>query len=230
MTNVFTIPMDATINARLPKIPRNAYSTAKNCRSPRLASRMENVVKPIFLIASSTSCTREGFFTRTLIDEYTGWSPARAISRKSVGCMTCKLSARCSGRNTFARVYTELTRLVVGACKDTGVHRLHLMSSLKAGQGHSGYLRARGEAEALVKASTLDWTIYEPSTIFGPGDGLVSRFDQLLRMAPVVPLPRPQAKMAPVPYPMRMKFAIQTGNFQSGLMKWQVYPWGMRSR
>ncbi|WP_448099007.1 complex I NDUFA9 subunit family protein [Luteibacter yeojuensis] len=103
-----------------------------------------------------------------------------------------------SGRNTFARVYPELTRLVVGACKDTGVHRLHLMSSLKAGQGHSGYLRARGEAEALVKASTLDWTIYEPSTIFGPGDGLVSRFDRLLRVAPVVPLPRPQAKMAPV--------------------------------
>lgn len=103
-----------------------------------------------------------------------------------------------SGRNTFQRAHVELARLVVEACRDTGVHRLHLMSSLKAGQGSSAYLRSRGEAEALVKTSTLDWTIYEPSTIFGPGDGLVTRFDGLLRIAPVVPLPRPRAKMAPV--------------------------------
>lgn len=103
-----------------------------------------------------------------------------------------------SGRNTFERVHVDLTRGVVEACRDAGVDRLHLMSSLRAGQGSSGYLRSRGEAEALVRASTLDWTIYEPSTIFGPGDGLVSRFDALLRIAPVVPLPRPQAKMAPV--------------------------------
>lgn len=103
-----------------------------------------------------------------------------------------------SGKNTFQHVFVDLTRLVVDACRDTGVHRLHQMSSLNAGRGPSGYLRARGEAEALVKASTLDWTIYEPSTIFGPNDGLVSRFDGLLRIAPVMPLPRPQAKMAPV--------------------------------
>ncbi|MET0506111.1 MAG: complex I NDUFA9 subunit family protein [Luteibacter sp.] len=103
-----------------------------------------------------------------------------------------------SGRNTFERVYPGLTRLVVDACRDTGVHRLHQMSALKAGQGLSHYLKARGEAEALVKASTLDWTLYQPSTIFGPGDGLVGRFDQLLRIAPLMPLPRPRAKMAPV--------------------------------
>ncbi|NID05016.1 complex I NDUFA9 subunit family protein [Luteibacter jiangsuensis] len=103
-----------------------------------------------------------------------------------------------SGRNTFQRAHVDLARLVVEACVDSGVHRLHLMSSLQAGKGTSRYLRSRGEAEALVKASTLDWTIYEASTIFGPGDGLVSRFDSLLRMSPVVPLPRPGAKMAPV--------------------------------
>jgi len=103
-----------------------------------------------------------------------------------------------SGRQTFQRAHIELTRLIIEACQATGVHRLHQMSSLKAGQGLSRYLRSRGEAEGLVKASTLDWTIYQPSTIFGPGDGLVTRFDKLLRIAPVMPLPRPQAKMAPV--------------------------------
>jgi NADH dehydrogenase len=103
-----------------------------------------------------------------------------------------------SGRNTFERVHVGLVKAVVEACRDTGVHRLHLMSSLNAGKGDSGYLRSRGEAEAVVKASTLDWTIYEASTIFGPGDGLVSRFDALLRVALLMPLPRPHAKMAPV--------------------------------
>jgi uncharacterized protein YbjT (DUF2867 family) len=102
------------------------------------------------------------------------------------------------GRNTFDRVHVQLTRSVIEACRDTSVHRLHQMSSLKAGQGASKYLRTRGEAEALVKGSTLDWTLYEPSTLFGPGDGLVTRFDALLRLAPAMPLPRPNAKITPV--------------------------------
>jgi uncharacterized protein YbjT (DUF2867 family) len=102
------------------------------------------------------------------------------------------------GRNTFQRVHVELARKIIDACRDTGVSRLHQMSSLQAGKGASRYLITRGEAEVLVRASALDWTIYEPSTLFGPGDGLVSRFDALLRMAPAVPLPRPEAKMAPV--------------------------------
>ena len=102
------------------------------------------------------------------------------------------------GRDTFQRVHVDLTATVVQACRDAGVRRLHQMSSLKAGQGESQYLKSRGAAEALVKASGLDWTIYEPSVIFGPGDGLVTRFAKLLRIAPVLPLARPHAKMAPV--------------------------------
>ena len=71
------------------------------------------------------------------------------------------------------------------------------MSSLKAGQGLSHYLRTRGEAEVLVKSSPLNWTIYQPSVIFGAGDGLVSRFAALLRVMPVFPLARATARMAP---------------------------------
>ncbi len=101
------------------------------------------------------------------------------------------------GRHTFERAHVELTRRVVAACHASGVQRLHQMSSLKAGQGLSQYLKTRGEAEALVKASALDWTIYQPSVIFGEGDGLVSRFAALLRVMPVFPLARAGARMAP---------------------------------
>ncbi|TCV96133.1 NADH dehydrogenase [Luteibacter rhizovicinus] len=102
------------------------------------------------------------------------------------------------GRDTFQRAHIDLTKTIIDTCRDTGVRRLHQMSSLKAGQGLSRYLKTRGEAEALVKHSGLDWTLYEPSTIFGPGDGLVTRFASLLRLMPVLPLARPKAKMAPV--------------------------------
>ena len=101
------------------------------------------------------------------------------------------------GRHTFQRAHVELTRRVIAACHASGVQRLHQMSSLKAGQGLSQYLKTRGEAEALVKASALDWTIYQPSVIFGEGDGLVSRFAALLRVMPAFPLARASARMAP---------------------------------
>lgn len=102
-----------------------------------------------------------------------------------------------NGRHTFQRAHVELTRRLIDICKASGIPRLHQMSSLKAGQGLSQYLKTRGEAEALVKTSTLTWTIYQPSVIFGPGDGLVTRFAALLRRTPVLPLARPSSRLAP---------------------------------
>jgi NADH dehydrogenase len=103
-----------------------------------------------------------------------------------------------TGSDTFRRTHVELTGKVIEACRNAGVRHLHQMSSLKAGQGLSHYLKTRGEAEAMVKGSELDWTIYQPSVIFGRGDGLVTRFARLLKLSPVLPLARASARMAPV--------------------------------
>lgn len=102
-----------------------------------------------------------------------------------------------SGRG-FRRAHVELTKLVIAAMQLAGVRRLLQMSSLNAGRGQSHYLKSRGEAEAAVKASGLDFSIFEPSVIFGHGDGLFCRFAQLLKIAPVMPLARANAKFAPV--------------------------------
>jgi uncharacterized protein YbjT (DUF2867 family) len=102
-----------------------------------------------------------------------------------------------SGRHTFQRTHVDMARRIVEACKVTGVRRLHHMSSLKAGQGLSNYLKSRGEAESLIKASPLNWTIYQPSVIFGEGDGLVTRFATLLRRMPALPLARARSRLAP---------------------------------
>lgn len=98
----------------------------------------------------------------------------------------------------FHRAHVELTQTLIQACKNAGVNRLLQMSSLNAGRGESYYLKSRGEAEQAVKQSGLAWTIFEPSVIFGLGDGLFTRFGQLLKLAPVMPLARADTKFAPV--------------------------------
>lgn len=98
----------------------------------------------------------------------------------------------------FEKVHVELTRSVLLACRGAKVRRLLQMSALRAGEGDSHYLRTRGEAEALVRASGLDWTLLRPSVIFGRGDGLFCRFAGLLRWLPVLPLARAGARFAPV--------------------------------
>lgn len=98
----------------------------------------------------------------------------------------------------FRKVYVELAETVLAAMRDTGVRRLLQMSALHAGDGESHYLKARGEAETLVRASGLDWTLLRPSVIAGPGDGLFCRFAQLLRLAPGLPLGRADARFQPV--------------------------------
>jgi len=108
------------------------------------------------------------------------------------------LNERGSDGSGFRKAHVELTETVIAACQAAGVQRLVQMSALRAGEGESHYLRTRGEAEARVKASRLAWTIFRPSVIFGPGDGLFFRFATLLRMTPVLPLARAGAKFTPV--------------------------------
>lgn len=102
----------------------------------------------------------------------------------------------------FERAHVELARKVVEACTATGVSRLLHMSALRADVNNapSHYLRTKGEAERIVRASdTVVATIFRPSTIFGPDDSFVNRFASLLRLpTPVFPLPRAGARFAPV--------------------------------
>lgn len=98
----------------------------------------------------------------------------------------------------FRKVYVELAEAMLSAMQDTGVRRLLQMSALHAGDGESHYLKARGEAEARVRASEVDWTLLRPSVIAGPGDGLFCRFAQLLRFTPGLPLGGADARFQPV--------------------------------
>ncbi|MFO1494846.1 MAG: complex I NDUFA9 subunit family protein [Lysobacterales bacterium] len=102
------------------------------------------------------------------------------------------------GGADFERAHVTLTRTLIAAMRAAGVQRLLQMSSLRAGEGDSHYLRTRGEAEALVQNSGLAWTLFQPSVIFGPGDGLFCRFAPLLKWFWLIPLARAGARFQPV--------------------------------
>jgi len=103
------------------------------------------------------------------------------------------------GRETFARAHVELPRHVIAACREAGVPRLVHMSALNAApDGPSRYQRSKGEAEALVRDSGLDWTIFRPSVIFGRGDSFLSMFAKLVRVMPVVALASAGSRFQPV--------------------------------
>jgi uncharacterized protein YbjT (DUF2867 family) len=112
------------------------------------------------------------------------------------------LNERGFGGGGFRRAHTELTRGVLQAARSAGVPRLLQVSALKAAvNAPSYYLRSKGEAEKLIRehGAGLDWTIFQPSVMFGPGDTFLNRFAGLLAVVPfALPLARPHARFQPV--------------------------------
>ncbi|HSG05217.1 MAG TPA: NAD-dependent epimerase/dehydratase family protein, partial [Nitrospiria bacterium] len=63
------------------------------------------------------------------------------------------------------------------------------MSALGARKEAPGpYHRTKFTAETLVRESGLDWTIFRPSVIFGPGDKFVNRLAGIIRKSPFIPV------------------------------------------
>jgi NADH dehydrogenase len=102
----------------------------------------------------------------------------------------------------FRRAHTELTRGVLLAARSAGVARLLQVSALRAAvDAPSYYLRTKGDAEQLIRESSgpVDWTIFQPSVMFGRGDSFLTRFAGLLAVIPfALPLARPRARFQPV--------------------------------
>ena len=112
------------------------------------------------------------------------------------------LNERGFGGAGFRRAHTELTQGVLQAARSANVTRLLQVSALKAApDAPSYYLRTKGEAEKIIRerSGALDWTIFQPSVIFGPGDSFLNRFAALLAAIPLAfPLAKPGARFAPV--------------------------------
>jgi len=90
---------------------------------------------------------------------------------------------------TFAGVHVEGTRNLLRAAGKAGVRHFCYQSALGARpQAKSAYHRTKWEAEELVHASGIPFTILRPSLIYGPGDLFTLRLADIIRRSPVLPI------------------------------------------
>jgi NADH dehydrogenase len=90
---------------------------------------------------------------------------------------------------TFENVHVIGTQHVLDAARACGVRRFVHMSALGARpNAPSRYHQTKWRAEEAVRTSGLDWTIFRPSIIHGPGDAFVNLFARLSRFSPVLPV------------------------------------------
>jgi NADH dehydrogenase len=93
------------------------------------------------------------------------------------------------GDEKHLEIHLGGTENAVKAAEEHGVERFVQMSALGAdANGPTAYIRAKGQAEEVVEASSLDWTIFRPSVVFGEGGEFVS-FTKKLAPPYVTPLP-----------------------------------------
>lgn len=99
-------------------------------------------------------------------------------------------------RAGFAAGNIDGTRAMIAAAERAGIRRFVQVSSLAAREPDlSVYGWSKAEADALLMASSLDWTIIRPPAIFGPRD---NELLELFRIAKwhVVPLPPAGGRMS----------------------------------
>ncbi len=90
---------------------------------------------------------------------------------------------------TFTKLHVEATRTVLAAAAVCGCKRyLQMSANGTRANARTAYHRTKWQAEELVRASKLDWTIFRPSLIYGAGGEFVEMMAGLVRKLPVVPV------------------------------------------
>ena len=94
-----------------------------------------------------------------------------------------------SAGNHYQETNVEGTINLVKAAQAAGVKRMIEISGLGTKPDKAGsYMQGRYLAEQAVKESGLDWTIIQPSVLFGKDAPFIKGLAGLIRTSPVVPL------------------------------------------
>jgi nucleoside-diphosphate-sugar epimerase len=117
---------------------------------------------------------------------------------------------------TFQGVQYQGTKNVIDEARRSGVRRFILMSAngVRAG-AQTEYYRTKWMAEEYLRQSTLEWTIFRPSVVFGNEDegydNFVTALIDQLRMLPLI---------VPVPGNGRFMFQpVSVRNLSEGIVK-----------
>ena len=89
------------------------------------------------------------------------------------------------GEQTFQAVHLDGTRNLLSAMRQVGVKRLIHISFLRAGpRVDSPYHVSKWQAEEMVRNSGLNYTIFRPGVIYGPGDQFLTNLKRTLNNLP----------------------------------------------
>lgn len=91
--------------------------------------------------------------------------------------------------NSYEATNVQGTTNLVRAAEEAGVKRVIEMSGLGTRPDRPGsYMQGRYLAEKILKESHLDWTIIQPSVLFGKDAPFLKGLTALIQSSPVVPL------------------------------------------
>src|SRR5581483_1934125 len=91
--------------------------------------------------------------------------------------------------NSYDETNVQRTTNPVRAAEGAGVKRMIEMSGLGTRPDRPGsYMQGRYLAERILKESRLDWTIIQPSVLFGKDAPFLKGLTTLIQSSPVVPL------------------------------------------
>ena len=124
-----------------------------------------------------------GDFTRDVQPE--AWLPRLAgvdVAINAVGIL------RERGKQTFDAVHTRAPRALFDACARAGVKRVIQISALGADAGTSGYFRSKRDADEHLATLPLEWTIVQPSLVYGEG-GTSAKMFSMFASLPVIGVP-----------------------------------------
>lgn len=112
--------------------------------------------------------------TTDAVDVETGRGLPAALDGVDAVVHLVAIPRQARGR-TFAAVNVRGTQRVVEAARAAGVRRfVHLSALGVADDPRLDYLYSKWLGERIVRESDLDWVVFRPSLMFGPGDGFFS--------------------------------------------------------
>jgi uncharacterized protein YbjT (DUF2867 family) len=89
---------------------------------------------------------------------------------------------------SFECIHSRTPQALFEACAQAGVQRVVQISALGADAGKTAYFRSKHVADACLESLPLEWTIMQPSLVYGPG-GTSARLFTLLASLPLIGLP-----------------------------------------
>ncbi len=91
--------------------------------------------------------------------------------------------------NLYERVHVDGTKNIIEAAQEAGIKRIVLLSGLGTKPDKPGtYMQTRWEMEEIVRGGGIDWTVVQPSILFGQGAEFFEAQAKIIKLAPFAPV------------------------------------------